>query len=115
MYLNGAAPTLPAIDLTNTGVNLASGDYMNVHLTYDDQNLNITITDAITLASWSHSWVVNIPYHIGSPTGWVGFTGRTGGLTASQKVTSWTYLAGSPPFPISRPASIPSTGSIYLP
>ena len=65
MYLNGATPTVPAIDLDNTGINLRSGDYMNVHMTYDGQNLNMTITDAITLASWSHSWAVNIPAQIG--------------------------------------------------
>jgi hypothetical protein len=99
MYLNGATPTVPAIDLTATGINLHSGDYMNVHMTYDGQNLTMTITDAITLASWSHSWAVNIPAQIGASTGYVGFTGSTGGATASQKLTSWTYLAGSPPVP----------------
>ena len=72
---------------------------MNVHMTYDGQNLNMTITDALTLASWSHSWVVNIPAQIGGSTGYVGFTGSTGGASASQKLTSWTYLAGFPPVP----------------
>ena len=99
MYLNGATPTVPAIHLDNTGINLLSGDYMNVHMTYDGQNLNMTITDAVTLASWSHSWAINIPAQIGASTGYVGFTGSTGGATASQKVTYWTYLAGLPPVP----------------
>ena len=100
MYLNGATPTVPALHLDNTGINLRSGDYMNVHMTYDGQNLNMTITDAVTLASWSHSWVVNIPAQIGASTGYVGFTASTGGgATASQKLTYWTYLAGNPPVP----------------
>ncbi len=99
MYLNGAIPTVPAILLNNTGINLLSGDQMNVHITYDGQNLNMTITDAITLTSWSNSWVVNIPAQIGGSTGYVGFTGSTGGATASQKLTYWTYLVGNPLFP----------------
>ncbi len=99
MFLNGATPTVPAIHLDNTGINLLSGDYMNVHMTYDGQNLNMTITDALTLVSWSNSWPINIPAQIGASTGYVGFTGSTGGATASQKLTYWTYLAGLPPVP----------------
>ena len=99
LYLNGATPTVPAIDLTNTGVNLLSGDQMNVHITYDGQNLNMTITDAITLASSSNSCVVNIPAQVGTSTGYVGFTASTGSASASQKLTYWTYLAGLPPVP----------------
>jgi hypothetical protein len=114
MYLNGATPTVPAIDLTNTGINLHSGDYMNVHMTYDGQNLNMTITDAITLAVWSNSWIVNIPAQIGASTGYVGFTGSTGGATASQKLTSWTYLAGIPPVPNYPAGFDPVNGSNIL-
>ncbi len=99
MFLNGATPTVPALHLDNTGINLLSGDYMNVHMTYDGQNLNMTITDAVTLASWSHSWAINIPAQIGASTGYVGFTASTGGSSASQKLTYWTYLAGLPPVP----------------
>ncbi len=99
MFLNGATPTVPALHLDNTGINLLSGDYMNVHMTYDGQNLNMTLTDALTLVSWSHSWAINIPAQIGAATGYVGFTGSTGGASASQKLTYWTYLAGLPPVP----------------
>ena len=35
MYVGGAAPTVPAVDLTSTGVNLHSGDIMNAQLIYD--------------------------------------------------------------------------------
>ena len=94
LYINGAIPTTPAIDLTPTGINLHNGDYFNATLTYDGSNLTLTLTDAITLATWSHVFVVNIPAIVGGNTAYVGFTGGTGGLTSSQKLTSWTYVPG---------------------
>ena len=72
---------------------------MNVSMTYDGQDLNLTITDAVTLATWSQSFAVNIPATVGSNTAYVGFTGGDGLYTASQKVTSWTYIAGPPAYP----------------
>ena len=98
LYINGAAPTVPAINLTGTGINLHSGDYFNATLTYDGSNLTLTLTDAITLATWSHVFVVNIPAIVGGNTAYVGFTGGTGGHTSSQKLTAWTYVPG-PPLP----------------
>jgi len=59
-------------------------------------NLNVILTDAITLATWSQSFVINIPAIVGGNTAYVGFTGGTGGLTSSQKLTSWIYIAGPP-------------------
>ena len=35
LYVNGASPTVPALDMTASGVNLHSGDIFNVHMTYD--------------------------------------------------------------------------------
>ena len=67
-------------------------------MTYNGTNLNMTLTDAVTLATWSQSFAINIPAIVGGNTAYVGFTGGTGGLTSSQKLTSWTYLAG-PLFP----------------
>ena len=96
LYTNGASPTLPAINLSSTGINLHSGDYIDAHLTYDGTDLNLTLTDEITLASWSQSFAINIPAIVGGNTAYVGFTGGTGGLTSSQKLTSWMYLAGPP-------------------
>ena len=98
LYVNGAMPTVPAINLTATGINLHSGDYFNATLTYDGSNLTLTLTDAITLATWSHVFVINIPAIVGGNTAYVGFTGGTGGHTSSQKLTSWTYVPG-PPLP----------------
>jgi hypothetical protein len=98
IYVNGAMPSLPAVNLSSTGINLHSGDYFNTTLTYDGANLTLTLSDSITLATWSHVWTINIPATIGSNTAYVGFTGGTGSLSSSQKLTSWTYVPG-PPLP----------------
>ena len=94
-------PTLPAINLTGTGINLHDGDYFNTTVTYDGTNLVLTITDYVTLATWSQSFPINIPAIVGGNTAYVGFTGGTGGNTSSQKILSWTYLVGalSPNYP----------------
>jgi fibronectin type 3 domain-containing protein len=90
-YTDGASPTTPAIDLTSTGVNLHSGDVFQVVMSYDGTTLTVTITDTSTKASATQTYAVNIPQVIGSNTGYVGFTGGTGGSTAVQNILTWTY------------------------
>ena len=89
-------PEVPAIDLTNTGIDLHSGDPMAVHITYDGTVLGLTITDSVTLAVWFQSFAINIPATIGGNTAYVGFTGGSGSSSASQKVLNWTFLSGPP-------------------
>jgi len=96
LYVNGANPTVPAIDLSSTGINLHSDDAMAVHMTYDGTTLTMKITDMVTSAVWSTSWTINIPTTIGSNTAYVGFTGATGGLTASQKILTWSFVSSAP-------------------
>src|SRR5262249_1268114 len=55
-------------------------------------------TDLNTSATFTQTYTgVNIPAAVGSNTGWVGFTGGTGGLNAQQDVLTWTYTPGSGP------------------
>ncbi len=96
LYLNGAEPTLPAVNLTGTGIDLNSGDQIQAHLTYDGTTLTMTLTDAVTLATWSQPFTVNIPAIVGANTAYAGFTGGTGAVTSSQKFTYWTYVVGPP-------------------
>jgi hypothetical protein len=96
LYVNGAAPTVPAINLAGTGIDLHSGDFMNATITYNGTNLTLTLTDAVSLATFSTSFAINIPATVGGNTAYVGFTGGTGALTASQKILTWNYLAGAP-------------------
>jgi Legume lectin domain/Chitobiase/beta-hexosaminidase C-terminal domain len=91
LYANGASPTVPATDMTSSGVILNSGDTMAVHITYDGANLVMSITDSSVNKTFTTSWPINIPQTIGGNTAFVGFTGGTGGLTASQKIETWTF------------------------
>ncbi len=91
LYLSGASPTTPAIDLSNTGINLANGNVMAVHLTYDGTTLTMKITDTVTRATFSNSWNVNIPAAVGGNSAYIGFTAGDGGLTANQEILTWTF------------------------
>jgi hypothetical protein len=101
IFTDGRSPTVrdPAlgpgfpdasVDLTGSGIDLHSGDPFQVKLTYDGTTLGETITDTLTHATFTTSYVVNIPGLLGSDVGYMGFTGGTGGLTAIQDVQSWT-------------------------
>ncbi len=106
IYTNGAAPTVPAIDLSSTGINLHSDDTMSVQLVYNGASLAMTITDTVTQATYSTSFAINIPATVGGNTAYVGFTGGTGGLTSSQKILTWTYTPGAVlPTPTFSPAA----------
>jgi hypothetical protein len=91
LYVNGASPTTPFTDMTGTGIDLHSGHQFKAHIVYDGTNLTITITDASTNASFTHTWPINIPSTVGGNTAYVGFTGGTGGLTAIQDILTWTF------------------------
>jgi hypothetical protein len=93
LYVNGAAPTVPSADLTSTGINLHSGDIMNAQLVYDGSELTLNLTDTVTNATASEVFAVNIPNVVGGSTAYVGFTGGTGGLTATQNILSWNYVS----------------------
>ena len=76
--------------MTASGLNLLSGDVMNVHMTYDGTTLAWTITDPTAGTSFTTSAPVNIPSFAGQ-TAYVGFTAATGGLTAIQDILTWTW------------------------
>ena len=114
LYTNGASPTIPAIDLTPSGINLHSGDTMNVHMTYDGATLSITITDAVTGKTFSQNFAINIPQTIGSNSAYVGFTAGTGGQTASQKILTWTFVS-STTVPTQAPVITPNGGTFSAP
>jgi len=91
LYTNGAEPTLPSTQLGG-GVNLLSGHIFNVQMKYDGTNLTMTITDAsVSADTFTAMFPINIPATVGGNTAFVGFTGGTGGLTATQEILSWTY------------------------
>ena len=111
LYLNGAMPTTPSVDMTSSGVNLHSGHTMHAHLTYDGTTLVLTLTDTSTNASFTTSWPVDIPTTVGDDVAYVGFTGGTGGLTAIQNILTWTYASGAVQQPAATPTFSPAAGT----
>ena len=93
LYINGAAPTVPPVDMTSSGVLLTSGDSMAAHVTYDGANLVLTLTDSVVNKVFTHTFPINIPTTIGSNVAYIGFTGGTGGEASSQKILSWTLTS----------------------
>jgi Legume lectin domain/Chitobiase/beta-hexosaminidase C-terminal domain/PQQ-like domain len=113
MYTNGASPTVPALDMTSSGVVLLSGDIFNVHMTYDGTTLKWTVTDANNPSqTFTASQAINIPSTVGGNTAFVGFTGGTGGATAIQEVINWTYASSLPV--VATPVFSPAAG-VYSP
>jgi hypothetical protein len=111
LYSNGASPTTPATTLGGN-VNLHSGDVFNVHITYSGTTLTMTITDAtIPADTFTTSWTVNIPSTVGANTAYAGFTGGTGGQTATQDILTWTFTSGAPGTVQYEATKIPVTGS----
>ena len=91
MYTNGAAPTIPATDLSSSGVSLTSGDLIHAHLVYSGSTLVVILTDTKTNVTVTNQFTVNIPTAVGSTTAYVGFTGGTGSYSATQQVTCWSF------------------------
>jgi hypothetical protein len=118
LYTDGAAPTnIGSIDLTGTGIDLHSGDTFLVSMSYDGTTLSVTITDQVTSASATQSYAIDIPTTVGTSTAYVGFTGGTGGLTATQDILTWTYSPNattSPNAPSGLGATPASATSVSL-
>ncbi len=110
LYVNGAAPTLPAVDMTSSGIVLSSGDTINANMTYDGVNLIMTLTDIVVNKTFTHTFPINIPATIGSNVAYIGFTGGTGGGSSSQKILSWTFTSQSGSV-TQTPAFSPAGGS----
>jgi Chitobiase/beta-hexosaminidase C-terminal domain/Legume lectin domain len=122
-YTNGAAPTVPALDLTPSGVNLHSGDIMHVHVSYNGTTLSLAVIDTVTNATFTASQAINIPATVGANTAFIGFTGGTGGTVSTQNILNWIYTPGTststttpPPTPsAATPAFTPATGTYTSP
>lgn len=88
LYTDGVAPEGNATDLTGA-IDLHSGHTFNVAMIYDGTTLSVTITDATTNASATQIYTIDIPGTVGSNNAYVGFTGATGGLSATQDILNW--------------------------
>jgi hypothetical protein len=105
LYTNGADVSQNGVSMNGSGVSLHSGNPLAVAMNYNGTTLSMTITDTVSQASYSKSWTINIPSIVGGSTAYIGFTGSTGGQTATQDVTAWTYstqgqTSSQPPVPM---------------
>lgn len=74
----------------------------------------MTITDAnVPADTFTTSWPINITATVGANTAFAGFTGGTGGMTATQDIISWTFTSNVSNLstPVQYEAeTVPSTG-----
>lgn len=106
LYTNGQPPVLPTVDIPPSLIQLSSGDAIQATLTYDGTTLSLDLLDLLNGKHFSTSWPIDIPSTVGGNAAYVGFTGGTGGLSSSQKLTSWTYATKAVP-----PAFTPAAGT----
>jgi hypothetical protein len=111
VYTDGAVPTVPAVDMTASGVLLRSGDSMLAHVTYDGTTLSMNLLDLVNNKTFTLTKAINIPQVVGANTAYVGFTGGTGGLSSSQKILYWTYATQAVSPVTSAPVFSPPAGS----
>lgn len=88
---------------------------MLVHITYDGATLTMNLLDLVTNKNFVLTQAINIPQIVGSNMAYVGFTGSTGGLTAIQKILSWTYSTQALAPVTSVPVFSPQAGSYSAP
>ena len=75
-------------------INMRAGNPINTVVSYAGTRLTLLMTDSVTGVAWTKVYTVNIPSIVGANTAWVGFTGATGGASASFEIVNWTWSAG---------------------
>ena len=111
VYVNGVHPSVPAVDMTASGLLLGAGNPIHVHISYDGTTLTWTATDSVTKATFTSSAAVNIPAILGANTAYVGFTGATGSAGSIQTISGWEHFSGSATTFTSTPAISPAGGA----
>jgi hypothetical protein len=118
LYTDGVFPGVAgSISLSGTGIDLHSGDAFQVNISYDGTTLSVTITDTVTGKSAAQNYAINIPATVGNNGAYMGFTGSTSSLTATQDILTWTYspsALASPNAPSGLGATPASANSVFL-
>ena len=83
-------PTAPVV--------LDAGDHINVVLTYVDNIVDVTLTDAETHATFSTSYDLNqlstdLPTILHGTTAYAGFSGADGGVASYQQVSNFRFVS----------------------
>jgi hypothetical protein len=91
IYFNGASPTVPAVDLSPSRINLHNGHTFHVRLYLDaDFNLNMSVTDLTEYAVFNTKFSVE-GQSILSNYAFAGFTAGTGMSSNTVKIQNWTW------------------------
>jgi hypothetical protein len=113
-YNNTIAAGSPGTTPTPGGVNIDSGDPINVSLSYKESDgaLTETMTDTVTSQTFTRVWRgISIQGQVGGTTALVGLTGATGGVNAAQSVTNFKFTPGAAtPTPVAPITPVNVTG-----
>jgi hypothetical protein len=90
------------LDVPLTGINLGSGNPIQVTIGYDGAALTETVRDTITGAVFFHVYKLNLAQTMQTASAFAGFTGGTGGESALQDIVNWT---GTFQQPVAQPAA----------
>jgi len=131
-YKSGEVPQSPNpyYDMSGSSINMQSGDEFKVVLTYNGATLTETVTDETTSASYSISYLADIPGATGlgllktlggtgvNNTNLVGFGGGTAVATGLAYIDSWVFTplqsgAVTPVFSVT-PGSYSSSQTVSL-
>ena len=106
IYLNGATPTVPAVSTgsvslqrSESRVGYVAGDFFNINMSYDGSTLTVSIMDEDDGLISTHSYTVDLPAIVGANTAFIGLTGSTGGLTATQSIYNLQFNSTAPAQP----------------
>ena len=84
-----------SFDMTSAGIDLHNGHIFSVALSYNSATFTLhqVVTDTSTNATFTHDYTIDLIAAIGGTRAYVGFTGSTGGQTATQDILTWSYSA----------------------
>jgi hypothetical protein len=93
-FVGGEIPQYPnaVYDMAGSGIDLQSSDEFSCTITYNGARITETLTDTVTHASYTISYLADIPGSTGyNNTALVGFGGGTGVANALMYIDSWVY------------------------
>jgi Legume lectin domain len=92
LYLNGASPTVPAIDLSTSGIQLYSGHPFHAQITSDGTTLTLSLTDLVQYRVFTKVLYSGPDLATMIPAqAYAGFTAGTGSTASSIRILNWTW------------------------
>jgi hypothetical protein len=92
LAFHGVSPTTPALDLSQSGIDLHSGHVIYAELSYDGTRLTVFLLDSENPpVKFVSSFPLDVKAVVGSQTAFVGFTAGTGALSSTDEILSWGF------------------------